>query len=296
MFGYITIDKPELKIKHFELFQCYYCGLCGRLQEKYTKKGSFLLNYDLTFLYIFLAGISEQDISFDQIRCLGNPTKKKKVALHPCLDYVAAANLLLGVLKMKDDVSDNKSLAKKAAFQIYKRQLKKATAAYSQMASQVEEQLAELAKLEGQKCSSIDQVADVFAKLLGELFQNSPVEADGRVLYQVGYHLGRWIYLIDAYDDLKEDLEEGSYNPYIEKYGKDAIENDKIAIKHEVEEDLVYTLANGALAYEMLRFYRNKDLLDNIIYLGLKKKTYAVLNGCNHKRSRKQEHQNMRKI
>ena len=108
--------------------------------------------------------------------------------------------------------------------------------------------------------------------------------------------MGRWIYLIDAYDDLKEDLEEGSYNPYIEKYGKDAIENDKIAIKHEVEEDLVYTLANGALAYEMLRFYRNKDLLDNIIYLGLKKKTYAVLNGCNHKRSRKQEHQNMRKI
>lgn len=296
MFGYITIDKPELKIKHFELFQSYYCGLCSKLQERYTKKGSFLLNYDLTFLYIFLAGISEEAVEFGQIRCLGNPTKKKKVALHPCLDYVAAANLLLGVLKMKDDASDKKSTAKKMAFQIYKRQLKKATDSYCQMASEVEELLAELTKLEGQKCSSIDRVADVFAKLLGGLFQNSPVEADGRALYQVGYHLGRWIYLVDAYDDLKEDLQQGCYNPYIERYGKDAILNNKTTIKHEVEEDLVYTLANGALAYEMLRFYRNKDLLDNIIYLGLKKKTYAVLNECNHKKSKKEEHQMMQKI
>ena len=35
MFGYVVINKPELKFKEFDIYHSFYCGLCQTLKEKY---------------------------------------------------------------------------------------------------------------------------------------------------------------------------------------------------------------------------------------------------------------------
>ena len=59
MFGYITICKPELKIKDFERYKAFYCGLCQELKEKYGMGGQMTLTYDMTFLVVLLSSLYE---------------------------------------------------------------------------------------------------------------------------------------------------------------------------------------------------------------------------------------------
>ena len=73
--------------------------------------------------------------------------------------------------------------------------------------------LGELAELERESCPSIDRPADTFARLLAGAAEEEPDPVRRRVLAQLLYHLGRWIYLTDAADDLAKDQRSGSYDP-----------------------------------------------------------------------------------
>ena len=59
MFGYVTIDKPELKIKDYTRYKAYYCGLCRVLLESYGFTGQMTLSYDMTFAVILLTSLYE---------------------------------------------------------------------------------------------------------------------------------------------------------------------------------------------------------------------------------------------
>ena len=52
MFGYVVINKPELKIKDYDKYQEYYCGLCQSLKQNHGRRGQLTLNYDLNILFI----------------------------------------------------------------------------------------------------------------------------------------------------------------------------------------------------------------------------------------------------
>ena len=59
MFGYVTVNKPELKIREFEEYQSWYCGLCRELSQRYGRPGKITLSYDMTFLIMVLHGLYE---------------------------------------------------------------------------------------------------------------------------------------------------------------------------------------------------------------------------------------------
>ena len=61
MFGYVTVNRPELKVKELELYRSYYCGLCAELHRRYGRKGQLLLSYDCTFLLLLLTGTYEPE-------------------------------------------------------------------------------------------------------------------------------------------------------------------------------------------------------------------------------------------
>ena len=52
MFGYVTVNRPELKVKDLELYRSYYCGLCAELYRRHGRFGQILLSYDCTFLLL----------------------------------------------------------------------------------------------------------------------------------------------------------------------------------------------------------------------------------------------------
>ena len=271
MFGYIRIDETELKVKELRAYQGYYCGLCREL-GKYSQISKSMLTYDCTFLYIMLGALTEERPSVEVRRCSGRMLKKRAEVTESAVEYAAAVNVMLAAHKLLDDKADGKKL-RGAAFRLIRRDYKKACAKYPALAQEVERSLEEQFALEARRETSIDIAADSFAKLLAAICRNSGVCTGNAEFERVGYHLGRWLYLIDAVDDIDSDKESNGYNPFILNG------LDKQSGKERAEYNLYSSLNMMAQAYETLPFVKHKTILDNIIYGGLAHATKAVLSG-----------------
>lgn len=274
MFGYISIDKPELKIKEYETFRAYYCGLCHGLKE-YSEKARLLLNYDCAFLFLLMEAQRETPPHYRELRCAVHPLEKRAMTTPEGAEYAAAINVLLGVLSLKDHAEDDKNIAYMSANAILRKDYLKARAKYPKVAEAIERQLALLSLTEKQREAEIDRVADHFAVLLAEVFAGGAQSGAERQMRVLGYNLGRWIYLIDALDDYEKDVKKNRYNPFAARYGS--------ALTEEAREAAAFHLnasaANACMAYDLLEIKKHDSILKNILYSGIYKKTEQILEG-----------------
>lgn len=264
LFGYIKVHKDELKVKEYNTFKAYYCGLCFSIKQNFGNVPRIALSYDAAFLALLLSSVFHEKNDFEQKKCISNPLKNRPVVkANAFLDYASAVNVILTHYKLKDDLKDGLSVKAFGLTPFFLPSTLKAKKLYSDLFSLVGDKLTTLSELEANKCGDIDKVADTFASLLGELFASHHLldEKTKRILYKMGYSLGRFIYILDAYDDLEEDKKKKRYNPFI------YIEN-KLNPK-EIYDSLIFTLSDVALSYELLEIKNNKSILDNIIYMGL---------------------------
>lgn len=276
MFGYVTIDKPELKVKDFITYKAYYCGLCKLIGREHTQLCRATLNYDCSFLYVLLSGLQDSRPIYKQERCPSRPFSKKPCVYDTGGEYAAAINVLLSVKNIEDAAADGSAKCKLIS-PIYRRVFLRAKQNYADVAKLIEDSLNELYKLESQSSSDIDNVSDVFAQLLGGIFKapgSSP-----RAMYRLGYNIGRWIYLIDAYEDIEEDYKKKNYNPFICKFGEE-VASDKYKIAGaDAEFNLKCSLAGAGEAFSLLDMPKNKEIIENIIYSGMYKRTDCALKG-----------------
>ena len=120
-------------------------------------------------------------------------------------------------------------------------------------------------QLAERKGSGIDESADPTAKMLSFLCERlSDDEMTRRVLSRFGYCLGRWIYLIDAADDLEKDIKHRCFNPFISVTEADSAETAVFC-----NETLNMTASQLIMAYELLQPVSYREILDNIVYHGL---------------------------
>ncbi|HHU49406.1 MAG: DUF5685 family protein [Caldicoprobacterales bacterium] len=283
MFGYIQPDKPELKIREYEIYKAYYCGVCKAIKRKHGNFPRLTLTYDTAFLALFLSSLAEEAPRIQDTRCILHPMKRRKTVIDSeILDYAADMNILLFWLNLKDKWQDDRSKAARIgmlAFHSAYRRLKKQ---YPEKSRIIHNRLEELSKLEKSKCSSIDQAAEPFAKLMEEIACYPPVCTDRKketILRWMGYHIGKWLYTIDALDDLEKDIQNRLYNPFIYQYnyrGED-IGEFRSSILDDAEFLLIHTLSELARSFELLDFQRHREIAGNIIYLGMQKKTETIL-------------------
>ena len=118
----------------------------------------------------------------------------------------------------------------------------------------------------------MDRAADAFAGLLRAAAPKSGDPVRDRALEQLLYHLGRWIYLIDARDDLAEDLAAGRYNPIAARFGA---QGDDEALKLTLDRSIDLVCS----AFQLLDFGCRTAVLENILYLGLPLVQRAVFEG-----------------
>lgn len=273
MFGYITVFKPEMKVKDFALYEGYYCGLC-RMINSHSSFGKYLLNYDCTFLYLLLAKDAELP-KLKEIRCVSHPVRKKKVFIaEKYADEAACINILLAYHNLLDKKNDGDSVLSGAAAAFLKKSYKKVSKLYPEDDSLIREKLDALSQLENRKSFTIDEICSPFAELLGELIARRFPEKRN-IFYEFGYYLGKWIYLMDAFDDRNKDLKKKSFNPFNILYEND---EDK---KKEAEFLLKSSVNQITLAYDLIEKKNGniENVLDNIVYLGLKRNTESVLKG-----------------
>lgn len=272
MFGYIRIFRQGLDDDEFLRFSAYYCGLCKEL-GKTSAVSRLGLSYDMTFLAILLAAVLPEEDNIIPCRCMLHPFKKKhKISPSKALSYAADMSILLAYRKLEDDLNDENSIKARCGTLFYTPAFKKVRKRYAKQDEKIAAELSRLSELEKANCQEPDEVADCFAKMCEVVFTPDFItDSDTRkTLSWLGYNIGRWIYLIDALDDLEKDKKSGAYNP-MSHCG-----SDELLTLHEPA--LTHTLANIAAAYDLLEVYRNDSILKNILYAGLGAMQTKVLN------------------
>ncbi len=284
MFGYVTVCRENLSEENRRIFNAYYCGLCkatGRLCSQGARMG---LSYDITFLAMVLSAIQSDEYELCDKKCMIHPMRKNScVENDKAVDYAANMGVILTYLKLLDDWKDDRSVKALVSMIFFSRGVRKARKRYKNEYNRIKLYLDKLGALEKNKCASVDEAADCFAKILEFLFTPDFVagERERRSLAWLGYNIGRWIYIIDAYSDLEKDMRKNNYN--VLALSNDGMSCDAIkqSIGKNMESSLTFTLENAASAYNLLDIYRNREILDNIIYTSLKAKQKYILGGRN---------------
>lgn len=279
MFGYVNVLKDELKVKDYMLFRAYYCGLCHALGKNCSESSRLGLSFDMTFLAILLSGLSKESIQTKESMCVAHPLTKRKIVIKDkATDYAANASSILYYNKMKDDWKDDKSIKALLGMLIYRRAYKKASQRYPDLSKSINEKLKELSNFERQGTSEIDLVADCFARITEELFSPDFIgEENKRPAAWLGYNIGRWIYVIDAFSDIEKDLKKKSYNPFLAGTKPEDIQKYKKDLAERLDESLTFTLENAASGYNLLKLYKNEEIIKNILFLGLKSRQDSIL-------------------
>lgn len=276
--------KSELKVREYDMFRAYYCGLCKTLGKEFNQIVRFGLNYDLTFLALLLSSIEEDKEVITKEGCIANPLKKKMIVnTNKSLTYASNISIILIYFKLLDDWKDEKSFKSLIGTIPFLLPLKKASKAYNNKALAIKKYLYKLSALEQNKCNKIDEVADAFAKLMEEISVPDYIEDQKtiRVLRWIGYNLGRWIYILDAFNDLEVDIKNKNYNPILLQYNfnnNEGIYNFKKKVSGPIEFSLTMSLESIAKSFEFLNINKNQGIIDNIIYMGTRHKMEEVLN------------------
>lgn len=263
--------KDELKIKDFTCYRAYYCGLCKQLGQSYNQLTRLGLNYDLTFLALLLDSLEDADPDIQAGRCLKHAGSKRAMVKHnAAVRYSADMSVALTYEKLRDDWKDDHAVKALFAMVPYWFAMRQARRKHEGKIAFFRQKLSELSQKEAQQCANLDEIADCFAALMEEIFRVGGNDN----LSRMGYNIGRFIYILDAYDDMEEDRKKGRYNPVAAQYGDVPQE----AIRQGVERSLTFTLAVAAEHYRSLDIKRNREILDNIVYLGLRAKMDTILN------------------
>lgn len=277
MFGYVRINKMDLTFREYEHYKAYYCGLCKYLKRNHTELSRLTINYDITFLIVLLSSIYQPSAQVFYEKCIVDPVKKKKHIINDITEYAASMNILLAYYKLEDDVNDEGGIKSRLARRVYKKSFKTAYDKYPKKADFIKKCLGELRSLEEDQSSSIDRTSNCFARLLEEIFDYKDDDYRDR-LRKVGFNIGKYIYIMDAYEDLDEDLEKGRYNPFT------SYEDDREALKDRVDKLIGMTLARLEEGILDLDIEVNKSIIDNIIYSGVYLRYKGLINGVNKKK------------
>ena len=268
MFGYVLINKPELKIKEFDLYRSYYCGICHSLKSGYGLTGRMTLNYDMTFLAMLLSDLYDKEDCDHETRCIAHISQKHNEKRNEYSDYCADMCVFLSYYKGYDDWKDEHTLRGWFLKTSLKRKAMKVKAAYPEKTSRIEKQLDMLSILENTENAPIDKVARTFGDIMGEIFvYEDDIWKDD--MYKVGFYLGKFIYLLDAYEDVEKDIAEGNYNPFREMYESAIKRGAPEEFDDQVQNLLMLMIGESTDAFERLPLIENAEIMRNILYSGI---------------------------
>lgn len=261
MFGYIIVNKGELKFKEFDIYHSYYCGLCRELKEACGLKGQITLTYDMTFLVLLLSSLYELKTERNMENCILHPLEKHETRRNECTAYVADMNLLMAYYQCRDDWQDDKKLKKYTLYQLLSGYCKGLRDKYPEKLARIEKGMEELSRGEEENCQDIDRMAGCFGSILGEIFAWRKDEWEEH-LRKTGFYLGKFVYLCDAYEDIEDDKKNGNFNPLLDLQKKGNFEED-------CQQILTMMMAECCREFEKLPIIENVGILRNILYSGV---------------------------
>lgn len=261
MFGYIAVNKPEMKFREFDVYQSYYCGLCRSLKERYGRRGQMTLSYDMTFLALLLTSLYEPEEKNGCERCVMHPMQKHSYRHSRYTDYAADMNILLSYEKCMDDWNDEHNIKKRLTAALLKGKNKSVCEKHPEKFEKICQLMEKIHEIERTESSNIDEASGVFGELMAEIFVYRPDQWE-ETLRRMGFFFGKFIYLMDAYEDVEDDIAKGTYNPMKEFYTRPDFEE-------QAGQVLLMMMAECCRAFERLPIVENTEILRNILYSGV---------------------------
>ena len=217
MFGYIIINKAEMKFKEFDLYHAYYCGICRDLKRRYGAAGQISLSYDMTFLAMLLTGLYEPETREGTCKCLVHPFESHATRNNIFTEYAADMNALFAYYKCQDDWQDEKKLRGLLYGRVLEGRTEGLRKSYREKWGRLGKLMQAFNQAERDPGADIDTLAGLFGQVMAEIVAVRQDEWEEN-LRRLGFFLGKFIYLMDAYEDIEEDLKKGTPNPLKERY------------------------------------------------------------------------------
>ena len=283
MFGYIQPLKCELKMKEYDYYRAAYCGLCNSLCKRCGFIARFIVNYDFVFLALLLSYAENTGETFSKKRCIVCP-KGRMCIQSTVYDKAAEISVILTYLKLCDDIEDNSftksffkarvpSFVLRGAYEKAKRDLP----VYSDKVSELYKRLC---VLEAEGCPSIDETADKFGLMLATVADGE--DSISRILKELFYHVGRFVYIIDALDDYAKDMKKGEYNPIASRF-----ELTSDTLTEDVKQKVLTTLEDSRQAVlralNLLDGNEKEGIIRNIVELGMSASVSRIMEKENEK-------------
>lgn len=282
MFGYVRVEKMDLRVREWETYRGLYCSLCRALSRRYGLPARLILSYDMTFLLAVRLAQSETVPSFHPGRCPFNPAKRCSYCDNgsDAFDFVCAAAVLMFYYKVCDNIADSpfwKKLLFYLLLPVAALWRKKAMRQFPQMEAILADAIQKQAQTERENTDNTDKAAHASADALGRLMRIGTKENSDAV-YRFGYHIGRWVYLMDAADDLKQDIKTGSYNVFVKKFGLQSPDLTP-AQQDEIRATLEMTGAAAMQALEDSHLTVLYPILENIVLDGMHQSMEQMMKG-----------------
>lgn len=288
MFGYVKINRDELRLREYEYYRASYCGLCRSMGKCTGQCSRMLLSYDFAFLANVRMLVAGTEVKFSRRRCIAHPFRRRRMMeRNEELCYSARASAILAFEKCRDDVTDERGFRRllariKCLFvrPFYRRAKRKLPL----LCAEVRAHLARLFEQERQRQEGVDLVASIFGDLLADVASFGFEGNDEKLLRKIGFEVGRFIYILDALDDMEKDEKKGRYNPFLLSYGGVMPEEEKAGVRIA----LIAGLCDLEAAFDLLPQREDptaREILNNILYLGMPQVLDKVLKG--HKEDNK---------
>lgn len=258
MFGFIQANIADLTEDEKERYHTAYCGLCRTLGERYGFTSRLSLTYDLTFLTLLLTSLYEPAETIGKGRCIVHPTKPHGYMRSRYTEYAADMTVALSYFKCMDDWRDEKKLSRRLYAAMLASSYEKVKAQYPEQCGCIEAGIAALSGIEAGQNENPDTAANCFGRLMESVFVPEKDHWEP-YLKQIGYHMGRYIYLADAAVDYEADKKKGRYNPLVSLTSTPV----------EMRPVLMNVLGEASAAFEHLPLCQDVNLLRNILYSGL---------------------------
>lgn len=265
MFGYIVVNRQEMKFREYDRYHACYCGLCRNLRKRYGRIGQMTLSFDMTFLVLLLDGLYEPEKNTGTCRCSAHPLRSHAFCESPFTDYAADMNLLLSYDKALDDWMDERKIIGRAAAAFLRKKKERVCQIYPEKSAKIQKQLEWIRRSEHNRETDPDLVSGLFGEIMAEIFAVRQDEWEG-LLRQTGFYLGKFIYLMDAFEDMPKDRKSGSYNVFLLK--RDAFDSEEDFAQYAYAM-LRTMMASCSRAFEKLPIIEDVEILRNILYSGV---------------------------
>lgn len=269
MFGYIVTYPETLPEARQQRFKAMYCGLCRTLRKRHGFLTTATISYDLTFLALLLNALYEPGEHAGRERCIANPARLHDYVTTPVMDYVADMNIALAYHKCRDDWNDDRNPVSAGEAALLRKAYRTVEKTYPKRCAAIENWLRQIHEWEKDNVLEIDLPVNATGRMLAGLFVWPEQDVFADELRTIGDGLGRFVYFMDAYDDLPGDVRRGNYNPLRSLQDREDYEQ-------LCKSALMAMVADAADAFERLPVLLDADIIRNVLYSGVWSK-YAVL-------------------